>query len=129
MDDGILLFLPGALHIGVPEIDSQHDAIFGRMVAMKELCLRNNALSLDDVGDLLEALRTHYATEEALAGRLALDFTEHAKGHREMLQMVGKALNDAVEGKADVFGTLRYIEYWFERHIAQEDRVLGQLAG
>lgn len=125
MGDEIPQFLPSALRIGVAEVDDQHAALFGRLVAMKERCLDKNALSLDDVNDLLEALRVHYATEEQLAHTLSIDFAEHAARHDNMLQMVSKALNEAAQGKADAFGTLRYIEYWFERHIAQEDMVLG----
>lgn len=126
MGDETRHFLPSTLRIGIPEIDGQHDALFGRLVAMKERCLKANALAAEDVADLLEALRVHYATEEALAAQHAIDFAEHTRCHRDMLQMVGKALNEATEGKTDAFGTLRYIEYWFERHIVQDDMVLGR---
>jgi len=129
MSEEIGRFLPGALRIGVPEIDGQHAALFGRLVAMKERCLNDNGLALGDVEDLLEALHVHYATEEKLAHQINVDFAEHHACHEEMLLRVGKALKEAAEGKADAFGTLRYIEYWFERHIAQDDMVLGDTSG
>ena len=28
--------------------------------------------------------------------------------------------------EADVFGLIRYVEYWFERHITEEDKGLGE---
>jgi len=129
MSEAIHLFLPGALRIGVPEIDAQHDMLFGRLVVMKERCLQDNALALGDVEDLLEALHVHYATEEKLAHQIDVDFAEHHVRHEEMLLRVGKALKEAAEGKSDAFGTLRYIEYWFERHIVQDDMALGDTSG
>lgn len=118
-------FLPSSLHTGVPEMDSQHEALFGRLVYLKNLCLGQNSLPAAEAEGLLDFLREHYATEAQLAMDMNIDFSGHAEQHRVMLQGVGKALGDAVEGCADVFGVLRYIEYWFERHIAHEDMPLS----
>lgn len=121
-------FLPLSLQIGIHEIDAQHEALFARLVALKRLCLKNSFLPAADAADLLATLRTHFATEEELAAQAKIDFSRHASQHQQMFGDVSKALNDAVAGQADIFGVLRYIEYWFERHIAQEDRQLNVLA-
>jgi len=128
MNEGDLRFLPTALLIGVGKIDLQHAALFQRLIQLKENFLNNGGLQAAEADGLVQALREHYATEEQLAGEIGMDFATHTDDHRNMLQMISKALSDGVEGRADVFGTLRYIEYWFERHIAQDDKPLGECA-
>lgn len=128
MNHGPHSFLPGPLLIGVAEIDAQHDALFRQLVVLKGLCLRDGFLPLDEAERLLLALQDHYATEERLAAEAGMDFADHARGHREMLELVRKALHEVAEKRGDVFGTLRYVEYWFERHITQEDMCLGRCA-
>lgn len=125
MDKEAVRFLPTELLIGVEEIDIQHAALFKRLVALKEGYLANQGFHAAQADELIAALREHYATEERLAGEIGMDFSAHAENHRNMLQLVGKALNEVAEGRADLFGTLRYVEYWFERHIAQDDMCLG----
>lgn len=125
MNNGPHSFLPSPLRIGVPEIDEQHDALFRHLVVLKALCLRDGFLPTEEADALLAALQDHYATEERLAGEAGMDFVGHARDHQEMLGIVGKALRDLAEGRGDVFGTLRYVEYWFERHITQDDMCLG----
>lgn len=119
-------FLPDALHIGIADIDAQHEGLFRQLVALKGLCLGHNLLPANEAAGLLAALEEHYATEAQWAAEFSVDFTAHGRSHQKMLGMVSKALNEAVEGRADVFSTLRYIEYWFERHIAHEDSKLGE---
>lgn len=126
MNEETLRFLPTGLLIGVENIDLQHAALFHRMILLKESFLDNGRLLASEAEAMIQALREHYATEEQLAGEIGMDFSAHTAGHRDMLQMISKALNDGVEGRADVTGTLRYIEYWFERHIAQDDKPLGE---
>lgn len=120
-------FLPPSLHIGIAEIDSQHATLFRRLVWLKRQCLQNNFLSADDAESLLAYLRGHFLTEEQYAGEANLDFSGHARRHQEMLDNVARALHAAVAGQADVYGVLRYIEYWFERHIVHEDMRLGAI--
>lgn len=128
MNEGAPSFLPGPLLIGVAEVDAQHDALFRHLVVLKGLCLRDGFLPLEEADRLLLALQDHYATEERLADKAGMDFADHARAHREMLELVRKALHDVAEKRGDVFGTLRYVEYWFERHITQEDMCLGRCA-
>lgn len=125
MNNGAHSFLPAPLLLGVAEVDAQHDALFRHLVVLKGLCLRDGCLPVEETDGLLAALREHYATEERLAAEAGQDFAAHARAHREMLELLGKAFREVVEGRGDVFGTLRYVEYWFERHITQDDMCLG----
>jgi len=121
-------FLPTPLVIGIPQVDAQHDDLFRRLVVLKGVCLSEGSLPPAEADALLAALVEHYATEEQLAERCGIDFTGHTGEHQEMLRLVSKSLNEVLEGRADVFSTLRYVEYWFERHIAHDDRQLGASA-
>ena len=42
-----------------------------------------------------------------------------------MLRGIRKMLDDMEKPGADVFSLIRYVDYWFERHIQEEDRNLG----
>lgn len=115
-------FLPAALRLGVAEIDWQHEGIFAELAFLKACCLEAKELSLEHVKSLLAMLRDHFATEERLANAAALPFSEHAWKHHEVLWNLTKAFNEIREGRGDVFSVLRYIDNWFERHIAEYDR-------
>jgi len=118
-------FLPVELLIGVPRIDLQHARLFRKLAMIKEICLRDSVLPGAEAEALQRFLSDHYATEEEVAREIGIDFSAHAEKHRNMLQLIGRALDEVLAGRADVFSTLRYIEYWFERHIAQDDMCLG----
>lgn len=90
------------------------------------MLLDDPALPVGHIEALLDELRVHFATEQHFAESRGMDFSKHAERHREMLLAVTKALADVLDGQADIFGVLRYVEYWFERHIALEDRPLGR---
>jgi hemerythrin len=51
-----------------------------------------------------------------------MPFSDHAEKHRELHSILAKAFAEVREGKQEVFSLLRYIDYWFERHISDEDR-------
>lgn len=119
-------FLPEALHIDIPEIDNQHAALFSRLADLKALCIEANALPEAEADALMLILREHCATEERLAIASGLDFSLHAIKHEKMLKSIAKTLADVREGKTDVFSLIRFLEYWFERHISEEDKVLGR---
>lgn len=128
MDKEMLGFIPTGLLIGVEEIDIQHAELFRKLMLLKESFVRDGGILAAEADGLLQALRQHYAAEEQLASEIGMDFVAHTESHRSMLQLISKALHDGVEGRADVAGTLRYIDYWFERHIAQDDMTLGKCA-
>ena len=119
-------FLPSSLVVNIEEIDDQHADLFSRLSKLKDLCVETNTLPAGEAESILEILRVHCATEERLAKESGLRFTEHAKKHKTMLSSITKAIKEVQEGKIDVFSVLRYVEYWFERHIIEEDQNLAR---
>ncbi len=119
-------FLPEALHIDVPEIDNQHAALFARLADLKALCIEANALPDTEADALMAALQEHCATEQRLAQAVGVDFSLHAVKHEKMLKGIARMLADVRAEKTDVFSLIRFVEYWFERHISEEDKPLGR---
>lgn len=118
-------YLPEALVINVPEIDEQHAGLFAGLAQLKDRCIESNCLPPDDAEKLLAALRIHCATEEAMADQAGLEFAAHAAKHQHMLKGIAKTLDEVLEGRMDAFSLIRYLEYWFERHIREEDSGFG----
>lgn len=126
MPDWVPRLLPPELVTGVFELDEMHDGLFKRLVYIKTFCLEANHLPQNLADELLEALQEHYSLEERLASEMGLAFGDHAAHHALMLRAVAKTLREVVEGRANVFGLIRYLEYWFERHVADEDHVFSR---
>ena len=68
--------------------------------------------------NLIEEIRAKFARDE-------FEFSKHAKAHHDNLYILSKALNEVRRGASDVYSFLRYLEYWFERHILEEDKSFG----
>lgn len=117
-------FLPEALVLGFPELDGQHAGLFALLAQLKAQCLESGRLAAEQADKLLLKLQEHFATEERLAGEALIYFAEHARKHRDMLAALAKAFDEVRAGGRDVFSLLRFIEYWFERHIGESDRHL-----
>lgn len=126
MGKGLSMFLPRELLVDVPAIDRQHDDLFTQFEALKAICLEQNALPVAEAEALLEALSVHFATEEKFALDAGLDFGRHGEKHRKMLVGVRKMLDGVIAGELDAFSLIRYLDYWFERHIREEDKALGR---
>jgi hemerythrin len=114
--------LPTALLIDLPEIDVQHEEIFRRIETLKNSSFGSGPVSLDEFHSLLDYLEWHFASEERLARQLGVDFADHTSAHDENLRTLRKALAAVQDGSQDVHSFLRYTEYWFERHINDEDK-------
>lgn len=127
MDRETSVFLPSSLLVNIDEIDEQHAALFSKLASLKKHCVDANTFQADEARELMALLVTHCATEERLAGEAGLDFAAHASKHRKMLAAITKAMDEVREEHMDVFSVLRYIEYWFERHIREEDQRFASL--
>lgn len=117
--------LPEALLIDLPEVDAQHEEIFVRLEALKEACFGADAGPLDEFGPLLEFVAYHFATEERIAEEAGLEFSRHCQAHRDNLHILGKAFDEVRKGMRDVHSFLRFVEFWLERHIVEEDKPFG----
>jgi len=125
MPDWVPRLLPPELATGVFDLDELHDGLFRRLAYIKTFCLEANYLPQSLADELLAALEEHYSLEERLASEIGMAFGEHAQHHEQMLLAVGKTLGEVVAGRANVYSLIRYLEYWFERHIADEDHVFA----
>ena len=126
MNSETAVFLPDLLVVDVVEIDEQHAELFARLAQLKDACIEFNCLPAAEADALLQSLSIHCDTEEKLAVMAGLDFTNHAIKHQKMLKGIAHTLDEVRAGRTDVFSLIRFIEYWFERHILEEDKALGK---
>lgn len=117
--------LPESLLIDLPEVDAQHEAIFVCIEALKEACFENDELPVAELRHLLGLFGEHFATEERFARDAGMEFSHHGRSHGATLRMLEKTLSDAEKGISRLHELLRYMEFWFERHIIEEDRPLA----
>lgn len=125
MNTETAFFLPDLLVVDVEEIDEQHAELFAHLAQLKDLCIESNCLPAAEADALLQSLSIHCDTEEKLAVAAGLDFTNHSIKHQKMLKGISHTLDEVRAGRTDVFSLIRFIEYWFERHIIDEDKALG----
>lgn len=125
MDPAQSVFLPSALAVDVEEIDDQHAALFQRLAHLKHACIESNGVPENEAEALIEALQVHFMTEGRLARAAGMDFAEHAVKHRTMLASIVRMMDRVRAGETDIFSLIKFIEYWFERHILDEDKPLG----
>ncbi|WP_300452302.1 hemerythrin family protein [Accumulibacter sp.] len=123
MDIYLSALLPEALLVDLPEIDAQHEEIFSRIEALKAACFGSSYVPIDEFDSLLELFDQHFATEERIADEARLEFSNHARVHQDTLRLLHRALGEVINGTHDAHSFLRYAEYWFERHISEEDRL------
>lgn len=122
MDRMVSSLLPEALLVGQAEIDEQHEEIFVRIESLKVLCVDSDVLPLAQFDDLLALFAEHFATEERIAQAAGFEFSLHVRTHRANRQVIARALAEVRQGVRDVHSFLRYVEFWFERHIVQDDQ-------
>ena len=115
--------LPDGLLVDLPEVDAQHEEIFNFIDFLKTSCFEHHHMPVDEFGKLLDYFAIHFATEERIAEEAGLDFTDHAKIHTDTLRLLHKALGEVINGGQDAHSFLRFCEYWFERHIREDDKL------
>jgi len=123
MEISLSPFLPEALLVDLPEVDAQHEEIFTRIESLKAGCFENDYVNIAEFQGLVDCFALHFATEERLAEEAGVEFTAHAKIHRDSLGLLHKALSDLRNGGDDAHSFLRYAEFWFERHIIEADKL------
>lgn len=117
--------LPTELAIGHPEVDAQHDEIFCRIESLKNILLEDGQPHFAEFDSLVEFFKLHFATEESCACAAGIEFSAHAREHLKNLRVLSRAVADLRSGRLDLRTFLRYLEYWFEQHINDFDKVLG----
>lgn len=126
MSDQHRQFLPEELLVSVPLMDDQHAHLFAQLEALKSLCIEQNALPQSEAEALYQTLVEHCESEAALAAAAGVNFSTHNQKHQAMLTGIRKMINEVLHERLDVFSLIRYVDYWFERHILDEDKHLGE---
>jgi len=122
MDVHLTTLLPVALLVDLPEIDAQHEEIFSQIECLRAASFENGYVAMEEFESLIDLFERHFATEERIADEAGIDFTAHAGLHRNTLRLLRKSLSEVLHGAQDEHSFLRYAEYWFERHISEDDR-------
>lgn len=119
--------LPNELLLDHPVIDEQHDEIFYRVESIKSAALTSGDLPVEELRSLTAFFAHHFATEVRLAREAGVPFSPaHAREHTRHLQLLERADAEIESGKLDLRSFLRYLEYWFEHHINEFDKALGE---
>ena len=108
--------------VGHSMIDQQHAEIHSLLSSVRGEYQKTGKLHTQRVQRLLVLIGQHFATEEQLAKKAALPFAEHAKVHNDNLQQMRDSFDLVAEGLSDTNAFLRYVDFWFMRHILQFDK-------
>lgn len=114
--------LPEALLVDLPEVDAQHEEIFTCIESLKSACFDSTYVPINELHALIELFERHFSTEERIAREAGLDFDGHTRIHRDTVRLLRKGFDDIIAGAQDTHPFLRYAEYWFERHIKEDDK-------
>lgn len=125
MDRTKAAFLPLGLAVDVTVIDEQHAELFALLADLKRVCLERNEVPAAELDALINFLHDHFETEERLAREAAMNFSSHARKHQTVLKGIQRIADHVRNGEADVYSLIKYIEYWFEKHIVDEDKALA----
>lgn len=119
------MLLPEALRVSFPEIDGQHEELFCRLEVLKAACFGNDSLPVEEFRGLVDSIAEHFASEERIAERAGIEFSEHTAVHRKNLQSMRDVLEVVLGGASESYSFLRFAEFWFERHIVQYDKAFA----
>lgn len=118
--------LPLSLHTHVHEIDTEHNELFEFLESFKEYCFDSTPMPQLKRDALHQMLESHFETEAHLAEKAGLNFSYHEAAHDNMLDMVMRSLNQMSSKNSDLYSLIRYIGYWFEKHILDYDIQLAR---
>jgi len=118
--------LPNNLFTHIPEIDFEHNELFEFLEGFKEYCFDLSPIPQLKRDALYVMLTTHFETEASMAEKAGGDFKGHETAHINMLEVVSKTLNQMSSKNSDLYSLIRYINYWFEKHILSYDLTLAK---
>jgi hemerythrin-like metal-binding protein len=122
---------PDTYSVGVTSIDEQHQALLAMLNAFKfAITSHQSKKEVRAIVDpALDAVRAHFAHEEALCNRCGYpEASEHHFKHEQILLNVTSLTDDALTGKnpPEVLSEhLEVLREMFLAHIAQDDRRLA----
>lgn len=114
--------LPDDYFVDYCEIDKQHTEIYAQLAALSAEYLDSGELPVIGFQHLLQLIEQHFAAEEALAAQAAIPFAEHTKVHHDNLQQMRDTFDIVQNGLSDPVAFIRYVDFWFLRHIVLFDK-------
>ena len=118
--------LPLSLHTNIHEMDLEHNELFTFLESFKEYCFDSIPMPQLKRDALHQMLSSHFETEAYLAQAAGVDFSHHEEAHVNMVGVVLKTLNQMSSKNSDLYSLIRYIGYWFEKHILSFDIQLAR---
>jgi hemerythrin-like metal-binding protein len=121
------------LNTGIPEIDEQHRRFFAILNRLQAAfgSFAERGVLMDTFTELIEYLRVHFDTEEALLERCAYpDLERHRELHAVFTREVTDLFKAYLRDRADITRTtLGFLQDWLAHHIMNEDmKYKGYLA-
>ena len=104
------------------EIDKQHTEIYALLAVLSVEYMDRGELPVAGFQHLLQLIKQHFAAEEELAAQAAIPFAEHTKVHHDNLQQMRDSFDIVQNGLSDPIAFIRYVDFWFLRHIVQFDK-------
>lgn len=112
---------------GHPEIDRQHQVLFGLIDRVNTGDTSDYAQGIQVVLDLIAYVIQHFAFEEDLMTKHVYpDATAHCAAHQLLRERVGKLRDDLGTGQVDSAALQAFLDDWLRHHIGGEDIRLAQ---
>ena len=117
-----------ALEVGVADIDDDHRVMVALLNRVVKAVDRMQAVAvLEELG---RCTAEHFAREEELMAACCYEFADrHRREHRELYREIRHQIDDLLAGERKLPEIGRFMQQWLLRHIALEDRLLGQVLG
>ena len=115
------IMLPQNLLTNIGVVDSEHNELFVFLEGFKEYCFEAQDIPQSKRDILYQMLVSHFETESQLAHTAGVDFSYHEAAHLKVLDIVSRTLNQMSSNNSDLYSLIRYIGYWFEKHILDFD--------
>ena len=118
--------LPSDLHLGLPELDRQHQQFLELLNRLREATEKNYGFAASQIlGELAVQTRIHFAVEETLMRMFGYAETEnHADQHQHLAAQLEKFQKHAQDMNLSADVT-EFIERWLSNHVQTYDKALG----
>lgn len=114
-----------AISVNIPDIDSQHKALFdiiNDLIAIHERGGDPNEI-LTQIGRLMDYSDRHFLTEENLMAKHNFPgFTEHNRAHMAYMEQVDLFINEyRADTQGLLYDMLEFLTHWWRAHVSHTD--------
>ena len=115
--------------IGVKQIDDQHRQLFELINNMYDKIKRDaeHSAPIEALDALLDYTNYHFKEEEIfMVKNDYVQYEQHKRVHDSLTKQVIEYKNKFSQGKGDTGEFVRFLFYWFTRHIMDQDKKIGK---